>query len=188
MSTAADPKNLMANIIANHISKLPRTRSGKGWFLASGFIQSFIESIMTELFSEKGIAVFYFSPDNSALYWMFLNKHFQNNQECAEAMMEVMGFEGMRTIRKIIMETIDGLPHAGGWFNRRISNEKEKTRVLSKIVDESFEKKNDLAIDTMQNFLIFLVPILAIAKRKSSTQDAVDYAVRELKKRYKSSG
>ena len=183
-ATMNDPKSLMANIIASHINNLPRTRSGRGWFLASDGVPLFVNVGVKELFSSYGVAVFYFSPDLGPLYWLFLNKRLTSNQEYAEAMMTVAGFGGMHDVRIILEKAIADLPHAG-WVHRRIPNDKEKVEFISRIVDECFQKKNNFAIDTMQNFLFFLVPLLHDARKRSSVQDCVLHIVRELGKKYK---
>lgn len=169
-----DTKDAIEHVLQDEINALPRTRSGRGWFISAQTNPVFVQTIMRRMYEQYEIVIlnlsYYFEQEISRI---LVEKHFNNEQEYADAIILVAGLHAFKDTRRIIEKAIDELPHAGYW-HRRISNEYEKKQFISHTIDELFKKSNHFIIQDKQNILLRLVPLLIRERKVTSAQDCAE--------------
>ena len=181
---ALDPKDRVRVIIRHAFHRLPRTRSGKGWYLSQRGMVEFTEDIVRTLFSASGIAFLDVGFDfEEAIIDILTNKSYPSEQQYGEGLIRAIAINSEGDIRKIIANALDTLPRQA-WVNRYVSNETRKEEFISKIVDDLFKGDGPVIIDTMDNILQHIVPILNRMRRIVSAQECAQALIAELKIKY----
>lgn len=169
-----DAKDVIEKVLQEEIEALPRTRSGRGWFMSAGTMPLFVEAIMRRTYEQYEIVIrnlsAYFEQE---ILRILTEKHFKNEQEYADAIITVANLYAYKDTRRIIEGAIDDLPHTGYW-HRRIPNDYEKRQFISHIIDDLFKKSNLLVVDHKQNLLMRLVPLLIRKRGAHSAQDCAE--------------
>lgn len=166
-----DAKDSIEKVLQEEINALPRTRSGRGWFIGAQANPLFVQTIMRRVYEQHEIVIlnlsYYFEQE---ILRILTEKHFDNEQEYADAIILVANLHAFKDTRRIIEKAIDELPQAGFW-HRRIPNEHEKKQFISHIIDELFKKDNHFTIQHKQVLFIRLVSLLIRERKITSAQD-----------------
>ena len=182
---APDPKDRVRVIIRYAFQRLPRTRSGRGWFLSQRGLVEFIEDVIRQLFSASGIAFLDIAFDfEDAITRILTKKSYPSDQQYAEHIIRSISVKSEDDVVRIIVNALNTLPrHA--WVNRYVSNEERREQFISKIIDDLFDSNGPVIADTVDNILQFLTPFLrSIRGRMLSAQDQAEEIVKELKVKY----
>lgn len=181
---ALDPKDRVRVIIRFAFQRLPRTRSGRGWYLSQRGMVEFTEDIVRTLFSASGIAFLDVGFDfEEIIIGILTHKSYPSEQQYGESITRAIAVNVEADIVKIITNAFDTLPRQA-WVNRYISNETRKEELISNIIDELFKRGGHIIIDAMDNILQHIVPILNRIRRIVSAQECAQALVAELKIKY----
>lgn len=180
----SDPKDRVRIIIRYAFNRLPRTRSGRGWYLSQRGLIEFTQDVVTQLFSASGIAFLDVGFDfEDTIIYILTRKSYPSEQQFAENIIRSIAVNAEQDIVKIITDALDTLPRQA-WVNRYVSSEQRKEDFVSKIVDELFKLGGPVIIETMDAILNFVVPILNKMRRVVSAQECAHVLVAELKIKY----
>lgn len=181
---ATDSKDRVRVIIRYAFNRLPRTRSGRGWYLSQRGLVEFTQDVVTQLFSASGIAFLDVGFDfEDIVIGILTRKSYPSEQQFAENIIRSIAMNAEQDVVKIITNALETLPRQA-WVNRYISNEQRKEDFISKIVDELFKLGGPVIIETMDAILAFVVPILNRMRRVVSAQECAQALVAELKIKY----
>lgn len=169
-----DPKDIVYEIIERAFQQLPRTRSGKGWYIVSSRISVFISYIAGSICGKQGIALINTSLDNVRIIRdVLLHQKFPNDQQRAENIVNALTAFSQPLVEVVIKNAMDKYASNHNIYNRYFPDGNDKKKFINYIVDTTFSPNGSMRVGNVETFMCRIFPLLKISTNIQSRAEAV---------------
>lgn len=173
-----DPKGRVREIIESVFKQIPRTRSGKGWYVNSSKIPFFVSDIARDICNERGIAIIDISLDLAGIICDVILYHkYPNDQRRAEAIVHMLTLNSQLSVEAIVMKGIEKHTVSQGVYNRYFSNDKDKAKFVDHIIDNIFSQHGIIRADNIENLVLRIFPFLKTGANIQNKAEAIARAL-----------
>lgn len=173
-----DPKDRVREIIESVFQQVPRTRSGKGWYIASSRISVFVSDIAGSICGKQGIAIINTLLDIARITCVvLLHQKFSNDQERAEKIVNSLTAFSQPLVEVVIKNAMDKYASNHYAYNRYFPDNNDKKKFVDYIVDTTFSPNGIMKVGNVETFMSRIFPLL---KTSTSIQSRAEAIAREL--------
>lgn len=173
-----DPKDRVHEIIELALQQVPRTRSGKGWYIVSSRVSVFVSDIAGSICGKQGIAIINILLDIARITCdVLLNQKFSNDQERAEKIINSLTVFSQPLVEVVIKKAMDKYASNHYLYNRYFPDDNNKKKFIEYIIDTMFSPNGFMRVGNVETFMCRIFPLL---KTSTSIQSRAEAIAREL--------